>query len=92
MYTVAGKDRVKTVKVQKAAAPAGTGGVDEVIAATLAVEVDGVSGPVQVVVVREGGTVGYFPATNLASQVTGDAFTLPAALVQAQLALLAEAG
>lgn len=92
VYTVAGQDPVKTVKVQKTAAPAGTGGADEVIAANLTVSVDGVSGPVRVVVVREGGTVGYFPATNLASQATGDAFTLPAALVQAQLAQLTEAG
>ncbi|WP_369033332.1 hypothetical protein [Streptomyces adonidis] len=92
VYTVAGENPVETVKVRKAAAPDGTGGADEVIAATLAVKVDGVSGPVRVVVVREGGTVGYFPATNLASQATGDAFTHPAALVQTQLALLAEAG
>lgn len=92
VYTVAGKDRVKTVKVEKTGAPAGTGGADEVIAATLTVAVDGVRGPVRVVVVREGGTVGYFPATNPASQTTGDAFTLPAALIQAQLTQLAEAG
>ncbi|NEC87949.1 hypothetical protein [Streptomyces sp. SID12501] len=92
VYTVAGKDWVKTVKVQKAGVPAGTGGADEVIAANLTVSVDGVSGPVRVVVVREGGTVGYFPATNLASQATGDDFTLPAALVQAQLAKLASVG
>ncbi|NEA65611.1 hypothetical protein [Streptomyces sp. SID12488] len=92
VYTVAGQDRVETVKVGKTGAPSGTGGADEVIAANLTVSVDGVSGPVRVVVVREGGTVGYFPATNLASQATGDAFTLPAALVQAQLAKLAGVG
>jgi hypothetical protein len=92
VYTVAGEDRVKTVKVEKTGAPAGTDSADEVVAATLTVEVGGVGGPVQVVVVREGATVGYFPATNLASQATGDAFTLPAALVQAQLARLTEAG
>jgi hypothetical protein len=90
-YTVAGEDPVETVKAAKKGAPSGTGGADEVIAATLTVAVDGASGPVEVVVVREGGTIGYFPATNLASQATGEAFALPAALVQAQLARLTEA-
>lgn len=92
VYTVAGEDRVKTVKAQQTGAPAGTEAADEVIAATLTVAVDGVNGPVQVVVVREGGTIGYFPATNLASRATGDAFTLPAALVRSQLTRLTEAG
>ena len=92
VYTVAGGDPVKTVKAAKSAAPAGTDGADEVIAVTLTVAVNGVNGPVQVVVVREGGTIGYFRATNLASRATGDAFTLPAALVRAQLTRLTEAG
>jgi hypothetical protein len=92
VYTVAGEDPVKTVKVQKATAPAGLDGADEAIAATLTVTVDGKSGPMQVVVVRHGGTIGYFPATNLASQTTGDPFTLPAALVQTQLTRLTETG
>ncbi|MFE9765497.1 hypothetical protein ACFYPC_13350 [Streptomyces sp. NPDC005808] len=87
-YTVAGEDPVDTVKAEKTEAPAGTDGADEVIAATLTVAFDGASGPVEVVVVRDGGTIGYFPATNLASQATGEAFNLPAALVQAQLARL----
>ncbi|MFC9845289.1 hypothetical protein ACFWFF_37950 [Streptomyces sp. NPDC060223] len=90
-YTVAGDDPVETVKAAKKGAPSGTDGADEVIAATLTVAVDGASGPVEVVVVREGGTIGYFPATNLASQATGEAFTVPAALVQAQLTRLTKA-
>ncbi|MEV5527294.1 hypothetical protein [Streptomyces prunicolor] len=90
VYTVAGEDQVKTVKVEKTGTPTGTDGADEVIAATLTVRVDGVNGPVQVVVVREGGTIGYFRATNLASQATGDAFTLPAPVVRAQLTQLTE--
>lgn len=89
-YTVAGEDQVKTVKAEKTGPPTGTGGADEVIAATLTVRVDGVNGPVQVVVVREGGTIGYFRTTNLASQATGDAFTLPAAVVRAQLTQLTQ--
>lgn len=92
VYTVAGEDPVKTVKVQEATAPAGLDGADEVVAATLTVEVDGKKGPMQVVVVRQGGTIGYFPATNLASQATGDTFMLPAALIQAQLTQLAKTG
>jgi hypothetical protein len=92
VYTVAGEDPVETVKAEKTGAPAGTDGADEVIAATLTVAVEGAKGPVEMVVVRQGGTIGYFPATNLASQATGDAFTLPAALVQAQLAQLSKVG
>lgn len=100
VYTVAGEDPAKTVKVRKTAAPAGLDGADETIAATLTVTVDGKSGtsgtsgknkqtgPMQVVVVRHGGTIGYFPATNLASRATGDPFTLPAALIQTQLTRL----
>ncbi|MEU6381242.1 hypothetical protein [Streptomyces sp. NPDC046909] len=92
VYTAAGEDPVETVKVRKAAAPTGLRGADEVVAATLTVEVGGAKGPVEVVVVRHGGTIGYFPATSLASQATGDAFTLPAALVQAQLTRLTKTG
>ncbi|XUL91237.1 hypothetical protein ACQ86D_35305 [Streptomyces galilaeus] len=91
-YTVAGGDQGQTVEVRKAATPTGLDGADEVIAATLTVTVDGANGPMEVVVVRRGGTIGYFPATNLASRATGDTFTLPAALVRAQLTRLTEAG
>lgn len=53
-----GRDRVKAVKARRMGASAGTDDADEVAAATLTVAVDGANGLVQVVVVREGGTIG----------------------------------
>jgi hypothetical protein len=76
----------KVTKVKRQTAPKGSG--DEVVAVTLTAEQAGRSGPMKFVVVRQGSTLAYFTAVNLASLVSGKDYPFPTDLVEAQLAKL----
>ncbi|MFD9133511.1 hypothetical protein ACFVZA_13960 [Streptomyces bottropensis] len=64
-------------------------GADEAIALTYLSEAEGTKIPMKVVVFREGGTVGYVTALNLASAASGKDFEFPAEVVDAQVKKLA---
>ncbi|MGW1669974.1 hypothetical protein [Streptomyces sp. NPDC002324] len=64
-------------------------GADEAIALTFLSEAEGTKIPMKVVVFREGGTVGYVTALNLASAASGKDFEFPAEVVDAQVKKLA---
>jgi hypothetical protein len=64
-------------------------GADEAIAINYLSEAEGTKIPMKVVVFREGGTVGYFTALNLASAATGKDFEFPTEVVDAQVKKLA---
>ncbi|MFE7760355.1 hypothetical protein [Streptomyces sp. NPDC057438] len=64
-------------------------GADEAIALTFLSEAEGSKVPMKVVVFREGGTVGYVTALNLASAATGKDFEFPTEVVEAQVKKLA---
>ncbi|MDW8806619.1 hypothetical protein P1P68_17940 [Streptomyces scabiei] len=64
-------------------------GADEAIALTFLSEAEGTKIPMKVVVFREGATVGYITALNLASAATGKDFDFPAEVVEAQVKKLA---
>ncbi|MGV9989768.1 hypothetical protein [Streptomyces sp. NPDC003374] len=83
-YAVTG-DESQYEKVATTQAPAGA---DDALALTLTMSADGVKAPVKAVVVRQGATLAYFPAVNLAAAATGKDFEFPADLAQAQLAKL----
>lgn len=60
-------------------------GADEAIALTFLSEAEGMKVPMKVVVFREGATVGYVTALNLASAATGKDFDFPTEVVEAQV-------
>ncbi len=64
-------------------------GADEAIALTFLSEAEGTKVPMKVVVFRQGATVGYVTALNLASAATGKDFDFPAEVVEAQVKKLA---
>lgn len=64
-------------------------GADEAIALTFLSEAEGTKVPMKVVVFRQGATVGYVTALNLASAATGKDFDFPAEVVDAQVKKLA---
>lgn len=78
----AGGEKQQVTKIAKNAAPKGA---DEAVAFTATAVQGDSKGPMKLVVVRQGATVGYFTALNLASFVSGGGFAFPTALVTAQL-------
>lgn len=77
----AGGEKQKITKVAGTSAPKGA---DEAVAFTVTAVQEASQGPMKLVVIRQGATVGYFTALNLASLVSGKDFAFPAAVVRAQ--------
>lgn len=73
-----GREEQRVTKVVRELAPQGT---DQ----AMAFEVTAEQGVVKVVVFRKGGTVGYFSTVSTAAAGVGKAFTVPAAVIEAQL-------
>ena len=82
--TADGTDQQVT-KVAKTEAPEGT---DQAVALDVVSEAEGAKVPMKVVVIRKGGTVGYFTALNIGSLATGKDFDFPAEIADAQIAKL----
>lgn len=82
--TADGTDQQVT-KVAKTTAP---GGADQAVALDVVSEAEGAKVPMKVVVIRKGGTVGYFTALNIGSVATGKDFEFPTEVVDAQVAKL----
>ncbi|MFD1658954.1 hypothetical protein ACFSL4_12230 [Streptomyces caeni] len=84
-YTAAG-EKTKILKVTTTQAPEGA---DEALAVTLLVDAeDDVKMPVKAVAARKGATLVLIPAVNFASAATGEDFSFPTQILQAQLAKL----
>lgn len=60
-------------------------GADEAVAFTATAVQDGSTGPMKLVVVRQGATVASFTSLNVASFISGDDFEFPTEIVEAQL-------
>ncbi|MFC7895275.1 hypothetical protein [Streptomyces sp. NPDC057381] len=79
-------EKMRVAEVTKTAAPEGG---DEGVAATVGIDIGKeAAAPMKIVLVREGGTLATFSATNLSSMMTGADFEVPMDVVDAQVAKL----
>ncbi|MFC7984557.1 hypothetical protein [Streptomyces sp. NPDC057336] len=79
-------EKMRVAEVTTTAAPEGG---DEGVAATVGIDIGKkAAAPMKIVLVREGGTLATFSATNLSSMMTGADFEIPMDVVDAQVAKL----